>query len=606
VNHGNVLVGPTGVVRLIDCDSLQIRDRDRMFRCRVGVPTHTPPELQGVSLGSIDRTPNHDGFGLAVLIYQLLLMGRHPFAGRHEAAGEMTEERAIREHRYVFGPDAARLGTRPPPLCPPIAFLPGVIREAFDSAFGPSGKRQRPDARQWLAAIEGLTSSLTTCGTNRAHEYPAGASSCPWCELEGRAGIVLFQWIRAATAGNTFDPDLLLARLDELLGAPLSAVTELEKAWNQALYRAVPGPPALSAAVDPPPQPSAGLAAIQARVRGGLESARLLAWTVTGVVGVLCLVAGLTTGAAPVFVLPALILLVLLATFIEGQIVEGLVQPERASLQLALTLETEAAQRFAAAQQTWSKPPAIIEVERLSATLGKVYSDAEDSVRYFKRVAGELRERSAKEAHQLRDRWRGLPGERAARVRAMADQAERLAQSRFLSRFALENAGLPGIGPTRLQTLRFHGITTAADVDAAALDGIFGIGPTLTATLLSWKSWVARGYVRDPRAVVPAALQAQVDAAIRSEQDAVERALTTLVDSARLQRAEIDKRVAEKLSRVTAEVSAGTVRAAQLGAQAVEFWRTNLPNLSRAQMEAAQAAVDARVARELLMPRPGV
>ena len=30
---------------------------------------------------------NHDNFGLAVLIFQLLFMGRHPFSGRYQRPG---------------------------------------------------------------------------------------------------------------------------------------------------------------------------------------------------------------------------------------------------------------------------------------------------------------------------------------------------------------------------------------------------------------------------------------------------------------------------------------------------------------------------------------
>jgi DNA-binding helix-hairpin-helix protein with protein kinase domain len=47
VNHGNALVGRDGTVRLIDCDSFQVRDSGRVFTCDVGVPLFTPPELHG-------------------------------------------------------------------------------------------------------------------------------------------------------------------------------------------------------------------------------------------------------------------------------------------------------------------------------------------------------------------------------------------------------------------------------------------------------------------------------------------------------------------------------------------------------------------------------
>ncbi len=79
VNQGNVLVGADSRVILIDCDSFQIQVGEALHRCEVGVAHFTPPELQSIaSFEDITRTPNHDGFGLALLIFHLLMGGRHP------------------------------------------------------------------------------------------------------------------------------------------------------------------------------------------------------------------------------------------------------------------------------------------------------------------------------------------------------------------------------------------------------------------------------------------------------------------------------------------------------------------------------------------------
>lgn len=121
VNQGNVLVGPNGEVKLIDCDSFQIVAGGRRFPCDVGVSTFQPPELQKLpSLRGVVRTANHDDFGLAVLIFQLLLLGRHPFAGAYSGGEDMPIERAIRELRFAYGRRAAANGMRPPPLSPPL------------------------------------------------------------------------------------------------------------------------------------------------------------------------------------------------------------------------------------------------------------------------------------------------------------------------------------------------------------------------------------------------------------------------------------------------------------------------------------------------------
>jgi DNA-binding helix-hairpin-helix protein with protein kinase domain len=72
VNQGNLLVDNGMCVRMIDCDSFQLTTGGRTFHCGVGTPHFTPPELQSQKLRDITRTPNHDRFGLAVLIFRLL------------------------------------------------------------------------------------------------------------------------------------------------------------------------------------------------------------------------------------------------------------------------------------------------------------------------------------------------------------------------------------------------------------------------------------------------------------------------------------------------------------------------------------------------------
>jgi DNA-binding helix-hairpin-helix protein with protein kinase domain len=89
VNPKNILVTRKATVYLLDVDSFQVRFDGKTYRCEGGFPEYTPPELQGVALRNIDRAQEHDGFGLAVAIFQLLFMGRHPFSGRYLGAGEM-------------------------------------------------------------------------------------------------------------------------------------------------------------------------------------------------------------------------------------------------------------------------------------------------------------------------------------------------------------------------------------------------------------------------------------------------------------------------------------------------------------------------------------
>jgi DNA-binding helix-hairpin-helix protein with protein kinase domain len=192
VNQSNVRVSPeTAVVSLVDCDSFQICANGKVYPCEVGVPLYTPPELQDTEFRDVVRTPNHDNFGLAVLIFHLLFMGRHPFAGKFLGRGEMPIEKAIAEQRFAFAKDVQHTQMLPPPACITLAHLPQEIGDLFTSAFGSNGASVRPDARQWIAELDALAGRLIVCSNNKAHLFFNGLSSCPWCPIESY-GVLLF------------------------------------------------------------------------------------------------------------------------------------------------------------------------------------------------------------------------------------------------------------------------------------------------------------------------------------------------------------------------------------------------------------------------------
>jgi DNA-binding helix-hairpin-helix protein with protein kinase domain len=197
INHGNVLVSSRAVVKLIDCDSFQIQAGERRYLCEVGVPTHTAPELQGLNLRTVARTPNHDAFGLAVVIFQLLFLGRHPFSGTFLGRGEMPLEKAIRELRFAYGREAAARKMKQPPHTPPLAVASPAVAALFERAFAPgsAGDGVRPLPREWVEVLESLP--LRACERRKVHVFAEALESCPWCLIEVTTGTLLF---RAADA----------------------------------------------------------------------------------------------------------------------------------------------------------------------------------------------------------------------------------------------------------------------------------------------------------------------------------------------------------------------------------------------------------------------
>lgn len=203
INHSGILISEEAKVALIDADSFQIIDGANKFLCRVGVPEYTPPELQGKKLSGIVRTANHDAFGLAVVIFQLLFMGRHPFVGAF-AKGDMPMERAIFEHRFVYS-RIRDVGMTRPPGAASLDDFPREVADAFELAFSPNIER-RPSAETWINILVKLESQVTQCDQDNLHWYPQAAAECPWCRMESKLGMLLFlpNFINRSVA--TFDP----------------------------------------------------------------------------------------------------------------------------------------------------------------------------------------------------------------------------------------------------------------------------------------------------------------------------------------------------------------------------------------------------------------
>jgi DNA-binding helix-hairpin-helix protein with protein kinase domain len=206
VNHGNLLIGPDGTVALIDCDSFQIGSGTNAFTCDVGVPLFTAPELQGKNFRSLLRTANHDLFGLAVLLFHLLYIGRHPFAGRYSGPGDMPIEKAISEYRFAYGPDRAANGMEQPPGTISLETMGATVAQHFVRAFSRSGNTGgRPDAKSWVMVLEKLQAGLRICSNARWHHFPGELQACPWCALETQTSVRLFGQRIVVGAGGTVD-----------------------------------------------------------------------------------------------------------------------------------------------------------------------------------------------------------------------------------------------------------------------------------------------------------------------------------------------------------------------------------------------------------------
>src|SRR5215470_4960230 len=192
LNPKNILVTRKATVYLLDVDSFQVMADGKTYRCDGGFPEYTPPELQGVAFRKVDRTQEHDYFGLAVVIFQLLFMGRHPYSGNFLGAGEMSLESAIREFRFAYGADAEVRKMRQPPGTLALDSMPTPLVEMFRRAFLTP---DRPQPSEWIEPLDLLAKALKKCVLHSGHYFYQRLSDCPWCGIEYHARVRLFNFL---------------------------------------------------------------------------------------------------------------------------------------------------------------------------------------------------------------------------------------------------------------------------------------------------------------------------------------------------------------------------------------------------------------------------
>ncbi|MBE0695920.1 MAG: hypothetical protein IH586_03265, partial [Anaerolineaceae bacterium] len=185
VNESNILVTPAALVTLIDTDSFQVREKrggtDILYPCPVGKPEYTPPELQGKPLAESTRVADHDSFGLAVLIFQLLMNGSHPFRAQWLGEGDPPPlEKRIADGDFPYS-QFHSAPIAPPPNVPDLDTLHPWLGELVRRCFidGHRSPRWRPTPELWARAIDAAEAGLVCCA--EGHFYASHLPSCPYC-----------------------------------------------------------------------------------------------------------------------------------------------------------------------------------------------------------------------------------------------------------------------------------------------------------------------------------------------------------------------------------------------------------------------------------------
>ena len=447
VNQKNIMVNHDALIRLVDCDSFQIKHRNELFRCRVGAEDYTPPELQGIHFDKIDRNANHDNFGLAVILFTLLMMGRHPFSGVALRSNPIDLREAIRGFHFAYGAPGSGSILAPPPTAPPVDILsPGLLR-MFENAFSKQAAHNggRPLSHEWMGELAHFREHLLVCPKNHMHRFGNGRSSCPWCEFDKKS-IVFF--------------------ISALQSAPVQkfAINKDVYAQFQALYNRYI---ALNSSIGQAAVPNSKIAAAPlddatVAAKYALYSTRLCAgWLV---VALMLRMMRLESCA--------IVVVILLVWWGIEETTQNKFKRERE--QRRKTLELAESDYFLLQKKQ----------ARLSSNLSML-KPIIDSTRQIAHEASSLPAALEKETKDLEVLKR------------------KFQENDYLSQFSVDSASIPNFGPNRKATLRSFGIHTAAEIDGQSVRSIHGMGESLVQNLLDWREDLLRNFRFNAKKPIP-------------------------------------------------------------------------------------------------------
>jgi DNA-binding helix-hairpin-helix protein with protein kinase domain len=478
VNERNLFIATNTVVKLIDCDSFQITSRGKTHLCEVGTSHFTPPELQNMkSFRERPRTTNHDNFGLAILCFHILFMGRHPFSGVYTGREDMPIEKAIAGSRFAFGKSAALKGMARPPNCVTMEIVPTPVSYLFERAFSELSANLRPSPSQWVGALDYLRHNLRTCSQDSMHKFFGGLTECPWCRLECQSSILFFLRIVTPTSGHTsFD---------------------LQLVWQRILSISSPG----DCPVIDPSQFSTTPKPLSDEIRSAIRTitAKTLAIKSAAVV--------IFVGTIAVYE-PAFFLVPILAVFLYTWTINN--EPLRRERTARQAILNEAQRAWDYASRIWAEQAAADAFKNKLSEFERLKRDHENSRPEYDREKAKL---------QLTVRQRQL--------------------HKFLNSYFINDHTIPNIGPGRKATLVSFGVETAADIDQRRIQKIRGFGSSLTNELVQWRKKVEANFVFDAsKGIDPVDMRA-LDQKYRQQQGKIENALLAGPDVLGKLRAEI-------------------------------------------------------------------
>ncbi len=151
--------------------------KTKIWRCPVGRPEMTPPEHLGKDYSQIDRTYAGDLFSLAILAFQCMMLGKHPY--EYIKCGSPVEN--LMKGHFPYGNSgipAGRTGDAPQgPWRPMWNHYPDAIKQLCTRALAKEGRRPsaRPHLKEWIIALQAYSQTLNQSEKHRREMIPQAA-----------------------------------------------------------------------------------------------------------------------------------------------------------------------------------------------------------------------------------------------------------------------------------------------------------------------------------------------------------------------------------------------------------------------------------------------
>ena len=243
----------SGFVSAFDTDSFHIYNREtrKWYPCVVLDEHYIAPEMQaklqqGARVDSFRPEETFsvqtDRFALAILIFQLLFLGVHPFtAARVPSRGSSVvihrRETNIYQRMCPFFNPAPNVTI--PVYSPQLSIVPVETQQMFRRAFL---EDERPSAHDWAQALSKLMTQTEKCPNGHYYARYGQSPACPWCEKENQKQKSAQSEAFKTSASRTVDADI---KVDQTTAGfqqtpPRPALSEYRlvdrKRWNPIPY----------------------------------------------------------------------------------------------------------------------------------------------------------------------------------------------------------------------------------------------------------------------------------------------------------------------------------------------------------------------------------